>query len=41
MWPDLSDAPTIVDMANRREGRPIAIVKNADHPADERAAETA
>ena len=41
MWPDLSDAPTIIDMANRREGRPIAIVKNADIPADKRAAETA
>ena len=36
MWSDLSEAPTIVDMANRREGRPIAIVKDAD-----RAAETA
>jgi len=39
MW-DLSDAPTVVDMANRREGRPIAIVKRGDHRG-KRAAETA
>jgi hypothetical protein len=41
MWADLSDAPTVVDMANRREGRPIAIVKNSDRAGDKRAAETA
>ena len=41
MWSDLSDAPTIVDMANRREGRPIAIVKNAAEASGTRAAETA
>ena len=30
MWSDLSEAPTMVDMANRREGRPIAIVKTGE-----------
>jgi hypothetical protein len=41
LWSDLSEAPTIVDIANRREGRPIAIVKNADQSTAKRAAETA
>ena len=41
LWSDLSEAPTIVDIANRREARPIAIVKNADQSTDKRAAETA
>jgi choline-glycine betaine transporter len=33
LWSDLSEAPTIVDMANRREARPIAIVKDAAETA--------
>lgn len=27
LWSDLSEAPTIVDMANRRHARPVSIVK--------------
>jgi len=30
LWSDFSEAPTIVDMANRRDARPIAIVKTTD-----------
>ena len=41
MWSDLSEAPTIVDMAVRRHARPISIVKSGDQVAKKRAAETA
>jgi hypothetical protein len=41
LWSELSEAPTIVDMANRRETRPISIVKSADQATDKPAAETA
>jgi hypothetical protein len=41
LWSDLADAPTIVDFANRREARPIAIVKTTDQTSPQRAAETA